>query len=458
MAGMSTTHLFPDGFRWGTATSSFQIEGAADSRGQSIWDTFCRVPGAVHNGDTGEVACDHYHRLDEDLDLMVEIGIDTYRFSVSWPRVLPVGRGSVNETGLDFYRRLVDGLLLRDIEPLVTLYHWDLPQSLEDEGGWLNRETVDAYVDYAALMAEALGDRVPCFTTFNEPWCTAFLGYASGDHAPGRRDQASAFKVAHHLNLAHARAVTALRSVLPASAQVGITLNLHQVAPASADPADIAARTHVDLIGNRIFLDPATGRGYPDELFNTTSSITDWSFVAAGDEAELGSPIDLIGINYYTSALIADASSPAGQQPHLPWPGTAAAVSLAPDGELTGIGWRITPSALADLLRRVSTDAPGLVLMIHENGAAYDTGVVDGAVADAARIRYLDAHIRAVHDAISSGVDVRGYMLWSMLDNFEWAWGYSQRFGIVHVDFDSLVRTPKDSARWYAQVIAANGL
>lgn len=457
---MSLTHRFPDGFQWGTATSAYQIEGAvdADGRGASIWDTFCRAPGRVLGGDTGDVACDHYHRLEGDLDLMSRLGIQTYRFSVAWPRVIPNGRGPVSEAGLDFYRRLVDGLLERGIAPLVTLYHWDLPQALDDEGGWLSRDTVDAYVDYAALVAEALGDRVPSFTTFNEPWCSAFLGYASGDHAPGHTDAGEAFRVAHHLNLAHARAVSALRCVLPSSAAISLTLNVHQVYPASDDPADRRATEHVDLISNRIFLDPALGHGYPDALVDTTRTITDWSFVEAGDIGALHAPIDGLGINYYTSALIADPASPAGRQAHLAWPGTTKAVSLAPDGELTGIGWRITPGALTDLLRRIAADAPTMPLTIHENGAAYDVAVIDGLVDDTDRIRYLDAHLRALHDAITAGVDVRGYMLWSFLDNFEWAWGYSQRFGIVHVDFDTLARTPKASADWYAGVIAANGL
>jgi beta-glucosidase len=447
---------FPHGFVWGVAASAYQIEGAVDEDGRapSIWDTFSHTPGAVDGGDTGDVACDHYHRWHEDLDLMVELGVASYRFSVAWPRVMPDGR-TVNQAGLDFYRRLVDGLLERGIRPLMTLYHWDLPQSLDvgDAGGWLSREVPDRFVDFAVVLGKELGDRVPAITTLNEPWCSAYLGYASGEHAPGRKDNALAYRAAHHLNLAHGRAVSALRGVLPQDADISVALNLHQVEAASDRPEDRAAAEHVDLIANRVFLDPMFGRGYSDDLRATTVGLTDWSFVRSGDETEIAVGLDSLGINFYNPSRVRAA----GDQPGRRFPGTDRACFVDIPGPHTVMGWPIVPSALTDLLLRVQRDA-GLPVHVTENGLGGRDVVESGEVHDADRIEYLREHLAAVLEALRRGADVRGYYAWTLLDNFEWAWGYDKRFGLVHVDFDDQRRTPKDSARWYADVIARNGL
>ncbi|MEO7125350.1 MAG: GH1 family beta-glucosidase [Nakamurella sp.] len=454
---MNSEIVFPDGFVWGAATSSYQIEGAAaeDGRTASIWDTFCRMPGRVLNGDTGDVACDHYHRMEEDLDLMAGLGLKSYRFSTAWPRIVPNSSGAVEQRGLDFYSRLVDGLLVRGIEPMVTLYHWDLPQSLQDVGGWANRETANRFAEYAAVVGTALGDRVSTFLTLNEPWCSAFLGYATGVHAPGLTDRSMAFTAAHHLNLAHGQAVTALRSVLPGGAQVGVTLNLSQVEPDDPDsPADLAASEHVVDIANRIFTEPMLRGRYPDRLFEQTRHLTDWSFVADGDLAAIASPIDVLGINYYQPARI---KAPHGDT-NL-WPGTDLAASAEQVGPYTAMGWSIIPDGLTKLLVSVHQDYPEIPLMITENGCAFnDVANVDGEVHDPNRVSFLRGHLAAVHTAIVAGADVRGYYVWSLMDNFEWAVGYSARFGIVHVDFGNQRRTLKDSARWYRDVAAANAL
>ncbi len=342
------------------------------------------MPGRVHDGDTGEVACDHYHRMAEDLDLMAALGLPSYRFSVSWPRVIPGGSGPVNEAGLDFYRRLVDGLLERNITPLLTLYHWDLPQALQFEGGWANRDTVERFTDYAEVIGRALGDRVPTITTLNEPWCSAFLGHSSGVHAPGLTDNATALAVAHHLNLAHGRAVSVLRSVSPA--QLSITLNLAQVQPASERPEDLAAAEHVDDLANRIFTEPILRGSYPDRLLRETSHLTDWSFVADGDLAEINAAIDVLGVNFYAPSRVAAAteevraqvtgrwvndpsSSESGPSP---WPGTDRAYSIPQPGPYTAMGWPIVPDALTELLLRVHRDYPEIPLIVTENGAAFD--------------------------------------------------------------------------------------
>jgi len=464
---------FPPGFVWGSATAAYQIEGAvhADGRMPSIWDVFCQVPGNITGGDTGDVACDHYFRMDADLDLMAELGLPSYRFSVSWPRVIPGGSGPVNEAGLDFYRRLVDGLLERGITPLLTLYHWDLPQALQFEGGWTNRDTVDRFADYAEVIGRALGDRVPTITTLNEPWCAAFLGHASGVHAPGLTDNGTALLVAHHLNLAHGRAVRAVRSVCPA--QLSVTLNLAQLRPATDTEADLAAAEHVDRIANRIFLDPMLRGSYPQELLTETKHLTDWAFVADGDLAEINAGLDSLGINFYAPSEVTAASpevraqvtgrwvndpsqSEAGPSP---WPGTDLAYSVPQPGPYTAMGWPIVPEAFTDLLLRVHRDYPEVPLVVTENGAAFTDEVSpDGAVHDADRIDYVHRHLVAVHAAIERGADVRGYYLWSLLDNFEWAWGYSKRFGMVYVDYPTQRRIPKDSARWFREVIAANAV
>ncbi len=446
---------FPDDFVWGVAAASYQIEGAVteDGRGPSIWDTFSHRPGAIDNDDNGDVACDHYHRWPGDLDLIRSLGVASYRFSVAWSRVMPDGR-SVNQAGLDFYKRLVDGMLERDIRPLMTLYHWDLPEALDDggEAGWLSRDLPDRFVDFAMVLGKELGDRVPEVTTLNEPWCSAYLGYATGEHAPGRRVPALAYRAAHHLNLAHGRAVTALRGVLPPTADLSVTLNLHQVQPASDRDEDLAAAEHVDLIANRIFLDPMFGGGYSPDLLATTAHLTDWDFVLPGDEAEIGADLDSIGVNYYNPARVASQDG-SGKS----FPGTDLARFVEIPGPQTVMGWPIVASGLTDLLLRVQRDC-GLPIRVTENGMAAHDELVDGAVHDDDRISYLRDHLAAVHEAIEHGADVRGYYLWTLLDNFEWAWGYDKRFGIVHVDLETQVRTPKDSAHWYAGVIRDNGV
>ncbi len=378
----------------------------------------------------------------------------------------------MNPAGLDFYGRLVDALLEHGIEPLATLYHWDLPQPLQDAGGWTNRDTAARFAEYAGVVGAALGDRVPTITTLNEPWCSAFLGHSSGVHAPGITDNAASLAAAHHLNLAHGLGVAALRAELPPTGKVGLTLNLANVRPATSSEADSDAARHVDGVANRIFLDPVLNGRYPDDLLADLRHITDWSFIRDGDTAAISAPIDLLGVNYYSPTSVAAVTPELSEQMSgrwvndpmstdgpSPFPGTDLAVSVPQDGPYTAMHWRIEPASLTELLLRVHRDHPGLPLMITENGAAFDDPVGDdGVVHDADRIDYLRGHLTAVHDAIAQGVDIRGYYLWSFMDNFEWAWGLSKRFGIVHVDYPTGQRRPKDSAHWYGEVIAANGL
>ncbi|PZS27716.1 MAG: beta-glucosidase [Pseudonocardiales bacterium] len=464
---------FPADFVWGTATAAYQIEGAVreDGRGVSIWDTFSHTPGRVQNGDTGDVATDHYHRTAEDIKIMADLGLTGYRFSVAWPRIVPTGSATVNQAGLDFYSRLVDGLLEVGITPLLTLYHWDLPQPLQDAGGWANRDTASRFAEYAGVVGAALGDRVSAFTTLNEPWCSAYLGYSAGVHAPGLTDNATSLAAAHHLNLGHGLGTAALRDALPSTGQVSLTLNLQQVSAASASDADRDAERHVDAVANRIFLEPVLRGRYPEDLLADLAHLTDWSFVHDGDLAAICAPIDVLGINYYFPTLVAAATAQLREQsassqndPHAtagpaPIPGTDLAFAVPQAGPYTAMGWPIEPASLTDLLLRVHRDYPEMPLVITENGAAYDDVVAAGGrVRDPERIEYLHGHLAAVHAAITQGVDVRGYFLWSLLDNFEWAFGYSKRFGIVHVDFATQQRRLKDSARWYRDVIAANGL
>ena len=461
---------FPDGFLWGTATASFQVEGAAheDGRGQSIWDRFCREPGRVLHGDTGDVACDHYHRMEADLDLMSDLGLRAYRFSIAWPRVVPEGRGAVNQAGLDFYRRLVDGLRARDILPVATLYHWDLPDTLGQAGGWLQRDTAEAFGDYTAAVVEALGEDMGMWITLNEPWCSAWLGYAIGVHAPGRTDMGEALAAHHHLLLAHARAVAALRSG-PGSAPVGITLNLGAVRAASDHPDDLAAARRIDGNHNRIFLDPLFAGHYPDDMVEWMG---DWrpglSVISEGDAAAIAAPIDFLGVNYYSPATVAAperalASAAEGLVGLAPEPGTFGdayrATTLSRLGApTTAMGWEIDSSGLQELLTRLGAEVP-VPLYVTENGAACeDYRNCDGEVVDTERIDYLDAHLRAARAAIDAGADLRGYFAWSLMDNFEWSYGYSKRFGLVYVDYPTGERVPKASARWYKEVIGRNGL
>ncbi|MFD9302063.1 GH1 family beta-glucosidase [Streptomyces sp. NPDC060048] len=459
---------FPPGFRWGTATAAYQIEGAAalDGRTPSIWDTFSRTPGKVLNGDTGDTAADHYHRLADDVALMKRLGVSDYRFSVAWPRVQPTGRGPAAQRGLDFYRRLVDALLEAGIRPVATLYHWDLPQELEDDGGWPHRDTAERFAEYAGHVAVALGDRVASWTTFNEPWCAAFLGYASGMHAPGRTEPAAALRAAHHFNLAHGLGVRALRAVLPRSAEVSLTLNLHAVRPLTDSAADLDAARRIDAVGNRVFLDPVFHGRLPHDLVRDTAALTDWSFVRDGDLSAASEPIDWLGLNYYSPTVVAAAGpgtsdgTPSAPSPPSPWPGTEQLVRFLPaPGPRTAMDWPVDAGGLYELLTRLRDELPDVQLLVTENGAAYgDYADPEGAVHDPERIDYLRSHLESVHRAIEDGADVRGYFVWSLLDNFEWTYGYSKRFGIVHVDFATQRRTPKDSAHWYADVIARGGL
>ena len=441
---------FPDGFIWGAATASYQIEGAAteDGRGVSIWDTFSRTPGKVFAGHTGDVACDHYHRYREDVAMMADLGLAAYRYSVAWPRIRPDGTGPVNTRGLDFYDRLTDELLGKGIEPLVTLYHWDLPQALQDRGGWANRDTALAFAEYAQVMYAKLGDRVSTWTTLNEPWCSAYLGYASGRHAPGITDPVATFRAVHHLLLAHGLAVEALRGA--GAGMLGITLNPSAVAPLDpSSAADQEAARIIDGLHNRIFLDPLIKGAYPEDMREHMARFTDLGFIQDGDEKQINQPIDVLGVNFYSPAYVsAKPGTPAAPD----GPGTEGIAFRPPVGPVTDMNWQIEPAALTRLLERLHNDYR-VPLLITENGAAYPDGVHDEH-----RIEYLDGHLRACADAISRGVDLRGYFVWSLMDNYEWAEGYAKRFGIVRVDYTTQERTPKDSARWYADVIRRNGL
>ncbi|SDY07366.1 broad-specificity cellobiase [Micromonospora pattaloongensis] len=459
----ATPVRFPEGFVWGAATAAYQIEGAAhdDGRGPSIWDTFCRTPGKVHAGHTGDVACDHYHRYPDDVALMAELGLHAYRFSVAWPRIQPDGSGPVNPRGLDFYDRLVDELRGRDIDPIITLYHWDLPQTLEDRGGWTNRETAERFADYAAAVYGRLGDRVTTWTTLNEPWCSAYLGYGNGVHAPGRQDPAATFAAVHHLLLAHGLGAAALRAA--GATTVGITLNPAAVFPADPEsPTDAQAVRLVDGLHNRIFFDPLLRGQYPADVLEHVARFTDLGYLRAGDEKLIGAPIDLLGVNYYAPTYVAARPGAAGGGGA--YPGTEGIEFLPPVGPLTDMGWMIEPGGLTALLERISNDYPGVPMIVTENGAAFDDKFhrdapgTDGRVHDADRVSYLDGHLRAAHEAIARGVDLRGYLVWSLLDNFEWAEGYRKRFGIIYVDYLTQRRVPKDSARWYQEVIHRNGL
>ncbi|MGD8169536.1 GH1 family beta-glucosidase [Herbiconiux sp. P16] len=451
----------PRDFLFGSATAAYQIEGAVreGGRGPSIWDTFSHTPGLVENGDTGDIADDHYHRLESDLDLMKELGLQAYRFSIAWPRVVPAGAGAINPEGLDFYSRLVDGLLERGIRPVATLYHWDLPQALENEGGWLERGTAHAFADYASTVGQALGDRVGTWTTLNEPWCSAFLGYGSGAHAPGRHGREEPLRAAHHLNLAHGLALQSLRSVVRADAEFSVSLNLHVFRPEG--PTGPAALRRLDALGNDVFLGPMLDGRYPEALIETTSGVTDWGFVATADLATINQPLDVLGVNYYTTSRVrvwdgvgprqnADGHHPAAGSP---WPGAEDIEFLEQPGQRTEMGWVVDPAGLYDLLMALRGRFPSLPVAITENGAAFADPVTEGVVDDRDRIDYVRRHLDEVEQAIDDGADVRGYFLWSLFDNFEWSYGYAKRFGIVHVDFETQERTPKSSARWYAEVI-----
>jgi beta-glucosidase len=458
---------FPEDFLWGTATAAYQIEGAVaeEGRSPSIWDTFSHTPGKTLNGDTGDVACEHYHRWRDDLDHLAAIGVDAYRLSIAWPRVQPGGRGALNRAGVDFYKRLIDGLTERGIRPVVTLYHWDLPQELEVAGGWPSRETALRFADYAERMAGELGDRVHMWTTLNEPWCSAYLGYASGVHAPGRTEPESALAAVHHLNLGHGLAARAIRAA-SSDAQVSLTLNLHVVRP--ADPASAADRDAVrtiDAIANRAFLGPVLDGAYPDDLLADTAHVCDWAFVLDGDTTTTQAPLDVLGVNYYSTQIVRHV--PPGQSVSQddghassgasPWVGADDVEFVRPPGPYTAMGWNIDPSGMTELLTSVGRTYPNTPLMVTENGAAFaDEVSADGAVHDPERIDYLNRHIAAVGEAIGAGIDVRGYFAWSLIDNFEWSYGYDRRFGLIYVDYPTQKRIWKDSATWYRDLIAAS--
>jgi beta-glucosidase len=460
---------FPPGFLWGVATSAYQIEGGVelDGRGPSIWDTFAAA-GHTRGGDDGRRAAEHRTRMPADVALLAELGIPAYRFSVAWPRVQPDGRGDPSRSGLDFYRALVDELLDHDIEPVVTLYHWDLPQALEDAGGWPVRDTALRFAEYAGLVAGALGDRVRRWTTVNEPWCAAMLGYAAGIHAPGRTDPAAATAAAHHLLLAHGLAVDVLRARVASSGngstagrepEIGITLNPYPVVAVGDRPEDHDAARRIDGLANRIWYDPVLLGRYPDDVLGDLASVSDLSHIHDGDLAQISRPIDALGLNYYRRYHVRYAP---GASAVSEWPGSpdVELVDPQPGGTPTTNGWAVEPRGLYEALVRVATDYPTVPsLHVHETGGAFpDRPDASGEVHDVDRIAFLDAHLRASHDAIAEGVDLRSFFVWSFLDNFEWAQGYSDRFGIVHVDFDSQRRTPKDSARWLSRVVSANAL
>jgi beta-glucosidase len=424
---------FPEDFVWGVATSAYQVEGAAqeDGRGESIWDAFCRLPGAIKDGSSGERACDHYHRIGEDVGLMASLGVNAYRFSVAWPRVQPLGAGAWNEKGFEFYDRLIDALCERGIAPYLTLYHWDLPQALQEGGGWMNRDTVGRFVDYAAEVARRFGGRAASIATHNEPWVVAVLGHEAGIFAPGLKSQKAAMQVAHHLLLSHGLALRALRAQ-QCTAPLGIVLNQAPIHPATDSPEDLAKARLDDGLTIRWYMDALLRGCYPDDVLAFLGG--DAPQIAPGDMEAIRQPLDFLGINYYTRHLS----------------GTGAPLEPVKSGkEVTDMGWEVFPGGLTELLQRLDADYSLPPIYITENGAAYRDRLVDGRVADPDRIRYLRSHIAAMADALESGVDVRGYFVWSLLDNFEWADGYSKRFGLVHVDYATQRRTLKDSALWY---------
>ena len=463
---MSTTpRTFPDDFLFGAATAAFQIEGAAheDGRRDSIWDAFCRVPGAVINGDNGDVATDHYHRYREDVALMKRLGLQTYRFSTSWSRVRPDG-GPVNPAGIDFYKRLVDELLDADILPWLTLYHWDLPQGLEEKGGWTNRDTACRYVEYAQDIYAALGDRVRHWTTFNEPFCSSLLGYGSGVHAPGRQEPRAAIAAVHHQHLAHGMAVTELRNL--GAEHIGITLNLSNSIPKDpSDPVDLEAARLFDSLQNRIFLDPILRGAYPEDSLRDLEPYGLHDVILPGDMELIAAPIDFLGVNHYHDDQISGHPDTSGEDGHgggtstpkaSPWIGAEHITFPTRGLPRTAMNWEVNPDGLRRLLVRLGEEYPNLPpLYITENGAAYDDAVTsEGTVPDVERTKYILDHVQAVGEAIAEGADVRGYFVWSLLDNFEWSWGYDKRFGIIHVDYQTQERIIKDSGLAYSRFAA----
>jgi len=461
---MSTDQLrFPDGFLWGAATAAYQIEGAADAdgKGPSIWDTFSHAPGKVFHGDNGDVACDSYHRYPEDIELLKRLGVGAYRFSLSWPRIQADGRGTANSKGLDYYNRVIDGLLEAGIEPVVTLYHWDLPQALQDVGGWANRDMAPVFAEYAAIAGEAFGDRVHKWITLNEPWVVAHVGYRDGRHAPGIRDAAQAVAANHHLLLAHGRAVEALRSTAVSSqsgaADVGITLNLAVVRPVAAEAADFAAE--LEARQNGVYLGPLLGGGYPERLTADYSPARVDGLVQDGDLGVIAAPLDFLGVNFYAPMYVGmrpDGEPRRGES----WIGPGAVRVHPEEMPVTAMDWLVAPDSIRELMTRVVAPVTnGLPVYITENGSAWQDYVTQaGRVEDYERMSYLREHLAALHEAIADGVNLRGYFAWSLLDNFEWAEGYAKRFGLVYVDFGTQRRILKRSGEFYVSVVAANAL
>jgi beta-glucosidase len=438
---------FPEGFLWGAATASYQTEGSplADGAGPSIWHRFSHTPGTTHNGDTGDVACDHYHRYKEDIALMKEIGIKAYRFSIAWPRVFPNGYGKVNFKGVDFYNRLVDELMNAGITPFVTLYHWDLPAFLQDKGGWTNRDIAEWFGIYADFIFQKLGDRVKNWITLNEPWVTAFIGHMFGTHAPGMRDIYAAFSVVHNEIRAHSKAVEAFREE-NLEGKVGITLSNHSQAPASQSEEDImAAKIAHEEINYPLFLNPIFKGDYPEHLLSAAKEYFPKDYEK--DMDDIKKPIDFVGINYYSGSLVkADPNAPLGIK------------NVDRGLEKTEMGWEIYPEGLYEILKGLQDTYNPKEVFITENGAAFKDEVINGEVHDQKRIDYLRAHFEQAHRAVEDGVKLKGYFVWSLMDNYEWAEGYSKRFGIVYVDYETQKRIIKDSAKWYSKVIKNNAI
>ena len=438
-----TAHKFPHNFLWGAATASYQIEGAwnEDGKGESIWDRFSHTPGKTANGDTGDIACDHYHRYLDDIALMRRIGLKTYRFSVSWTRILPAGFGRVNLAGLDFYDRLTDALLAANIEPFITLHHWDYPQALYEKGGWTNRDNLHYFADYTSIVAKRLGDRISKWTTFNEPNVIAWDGYISGEHAPGEQDVPKAWQVAHNLMVAHGLSVQAIRGVDP-KLQVGIVLSQWGLDPATDDPADFAAAEHAWNVGDTSFLHPIfTGYYHPEMIDAVEGALPE---IKSGDMVLIAQKLDFLGINSYSRGVI---SATEGRLDHIP------------ASEYTEMGWEVCAPAFRRMLNKINRDYRLPPIYITENGAAFKDEVTpDGKIHDERRLDYLRQHFIQVRLAMQDGVDIRGYFVWSLLDNFEWGHGYTKRFGIIHVDYETQERTIKDSGEWYAKVIALNSV
>ncbi len=431
---------FPDDFMWGCSTSSFQIEGAASEAGRvpSIWDHFAEQAGRIRDGSDARVACDHYHRWQEDLDIAQRMGLNAYRFSISWPRVITDATGTINEEGLQFYSDLVDGMLARGLQPWATLYHWDLPQYLQEQGGWENRATVYAYLNFADVVSRRLGDRIKNWITHNEPWCTAMHGNWDGMHAPGKRDFRVALQVCHHVLLSHGLAVPLLRQNVP-DAKVGIALSLHPLRPATTAAKDVEATRRHDGLRNRWFLDPLHGRGYPQDIWDLAGAAAPQ--VQRGDLEAIAAPLDFLGVNYYFPEVIQDAP----EKPPL-----ATNVVHDPDCERTAFGWEVAPQGMASLLRRIQRDYQPVPMYLTENGCTYDDVVeADGSIRDTKRRDYFIRHLAVLREVIREGIDVRGYFAWSLIDNFEWAEGYVRRFGMVYIDFQTQQRTLKMSGHWY---------